>query len=379
MSLLRFSLLSSPSRSKKRDPSPSPDTNPRPSKTPRLSPSAANKQSMSTRLRRTDSHLSLSALCAPPAINPPPPVPLPPVTTTTAVPMPQPSASFTNTPASSSSSSSSPIPYTRTLWYYKEQRQKSKALVHSGAPEQDPLFLYFANALLSHQSKEQQQQPQQVQPSVLPLTPIGSSSRGIRITQNTNFKAPQQQFPAKSKKTKQRKAIPRFRPAFVPVSSPLVPRPHTSSSLYNMRPAFADDSRPMVPRARRAPDLYRFAIKACMRQSQQGQQLLSFGPRLACKLGDATQELENIVALESGQPLQPLQTSTQKLPSRPLRPLVRTESYADLSIFIQSPNPVPAAAAPAQIRTHDVRMAIVHGEDDCSSDHEDFEMFDLTS
>ena len=115
-----------------------------------------------------------------------------------------------------------------------------------------------------------------------------------------------------------------------------------------------------------------------MRESKGGQQLLSLGPRLARKVGDATRELERQVDLENAL-LTPLDLPGPRPALRPRRPLMRTESVADLSPFI-CPAPV-ALAAVAPHMTHDVYMADV----DLTSgwiidiDQEDWDMLDCTS
>ena len=115
-----------------------------------------------------------------------------------------------------------------------------------------------------------------------------------------------------------------------------------------------------------------------MRESKGGQQLLSLGPRLARKVGDATRELERQVDLENAL-LTPLDLPGPRPALRPRRPLMRTESVADLSPFI-CPAPV-ALAAVAPHMTHDVHMADV----DLTSgwiidiDQEDWDMLDCTS
>ena len=356
------------SRPRKRSPSPAPDAA-RPAKLPRTDPATPPRLSP---LRRTESYASLASFCAPAAITLPPPVPLPPITTT-AVPPPS------STP--SSRGSSVPLPYTRTLQYYKEQRERCKAHIRDGEPaNHDALFLLIASAFLSHdpqQSPEPQPPQQQVQPSIRQLTTQGSFSRGLRTTRSARLKPPHQQFPAKPKR-KQRNSMPRFRPAFMPVSSPLAPRPYTSSTLYNMRSNPNPDCCRLLPRSRPDPDLHRLAIKVRMRQSTGGQQLLSLGPRLARKVGDATRELERQVDLENAL-LTPLDLPGSRPALRPRRPLVRTESIADLSPFL---GPAPAAlVAPAPYMTHDVYMADVDLNRGwvIDVDQEDWDMLDCTS
>ncbi|KAF8629951.1 hypothetical protein AX17_005517 [Amanita inopinata Kibby_2008] len=361
MSLPHVSSEQSP-RSRKRSPSPSADSRHRPSKLARTS-SVTSSASMSS-LKRTDTLISLSSLCAPPSITPPPPVPLPPViTSTTAVPPHTPSSSASSGPSASSSGSQA-IPYTRTLHYYKEQRERRKALIQSGNPDSDPLFLLIANSFLAQpQSQQQEQQsPPQQQPSIFFPPSTASPSRGIRITCNARFRSP---VPQASRRPKQRSSVPRFRPSFQRIPSPLAPRPYTSSTRYNMQLGATPDNCQLLPRSRPEPDLYRIAIKANMRRSKEGQQLLSLGPRLTRKLVDATRELEKIVATENGlvisshlsqQPLRPT--------LRPLRPLVRTESIADLSPFIR----------PANSGARDVRMASPDTEKSWNTSSGDWDM-----
>ncbi|KAK2460160.1 hypothetical protein APHAL10511_007839 [Amanita phalloides] len=362
-----MSLRSDKDRPRKRSPSPSPSPD-RPTKQPRTTTaqtSDAPSHRMSP-LRRTETYVSLASFCAPAAITPPPPVPLPPVTTT-AVPQPSVPSRAPTSPES--------IPYTRTLHYYKEQRERRKSIIRDGLQaEQDPLFLLIANAFFSHPSppsQPAQQQQQQIQPNIHYPTCPGSPTRALRSTRSARLRAPHQQFPARPKR-KQRNSPPRFKAAFTPVSSPLAPRPYTPSTLYNMRSNSHPDCLRLIPRSRPSPDLHRLSIKIRMQHSQGGQQLLSLGPRLARKVGDAARELERQVDLENAL-LTPLELPGARPASRPRRPLGRTESVADLSPFMALTARVHTAAP---CLTHDVQMADGWVID---LDQEDWDMLDCTA
>ncbi|PBK75564.1 hypothetical protein ARMSODRAFT_949835 [Armillaria solidipes] len=71
------------------------------------------------------------------------------------------------------------------------------------------------------------------------------------------------------------------------VSSPLCP---------SRRPSFIFTSSTTRPRKGKCePDLHRIAVQACMRTTDEGQKILTMGPRLAMNIAHATRELERIV------------------------------------------------------------------------------------
>ncbi|PFH51073.1 hypothetical protein AMATHDRAFT_47355 [Amanita thiersii Skay4041] len=375
----------SPRSTRKRPASPSRDFDHRPSKLSRTSTQATASpvaSSSMTPLKRSETYISLASFCTPP-IAPPPPLPLPPVTTTTG-PLATPSSS-----ASSSSRASHSIPYKRTLKYYKEQRDRRNALLHSGQPlDSDPLFYLLTNAFSGFTQKPYQEQPQQVQPDPYPQQTVPSSStshlfRPKSLDSLLFAAANKQQFPAAPKRSKKQSTAPRLRPPFERVSSPLAPRPATPSTLYNMKPnPHPDFVRPIPLRAKQSPDLYKVAIKTRMRLSKDGQQLLALGPRLAWKLDAATRELEKIVAAENAQVQvtlpypQPLPPQQRALP-RPVltssRNLVRTPSIADLGPYIK-PVSLPPVKDPADTLMEDLGKQFW-----LTLEKEDWEMVDVPS
>lgn len=166
-----------------------------------------------------------------------------------------------NDPPSSDSShkpdSSSLVPYQRTLRYYKEQRERRKALLNRC--HSDTITIRTQAELPTHT---------QAEPTIRVRLPQ-SSSRSITCPASTTISASAEpQTPLR-------------------VSSPLAPK----RTLLPPRASF--------PRSKPEPDLYRIAITTRMRCSPEGQKILLMGPRLAVSILTATRELEKIVASQN--------------------------------------------------------------------------------
>lgn len=194
--------------------------------TPSPRPTKAPRTEMSS-LRRTESCASLSAMQA---------------------------VASTSSSSSSAQHAVSPaVPYTRTLRYYKEQRERRKALINRS----------FETRTSSDVSPPD---------SPTPVTPV-MASYGKPRSSPVGGRVPIY-FASDSKAT--------FR---------------TSSPLSPMRAILP--ARPSFPRSKAEPDLYRQAITTRMRCSPDGQKILHMGPRLALSIMAATKELERIVAAQS--------------------------------------------------------------------------------
>lgn len=110
---------------------------------------------------------------------------------------------------------------------------------------------------------------------------------------------------------------------------------------------------------------------------------MSLGPRLARKVGDAARELERQIDLENAL-LTPLNLPVPRPGLKPRKPLVRTESIADLSPFIC---PAPVASNSMSVACdiaprRDIRMADIDLERSWVVDldeEEDWDMLDCTS
>ncbi|KAG1770990.1 hypothetical protein EDD22DRAFT_977001 [Suillus occidentalis] len=129
------------------------------------------------------------------------------------------------------------VPYTRTLYHYKEQRERRKAVLSRSRPE-------FTIA-----------PPSTKQPAKLTL-----------------------QLPEPCQPHKQM--------AGLRTSSPLSP----TQKLLPPRASF--------PRSKPEPDLYRIAIRARMRCSPEGAKILRMGPRMAVSILAATRDLEMLVSTQ---------------------------------------------------------------------------------
>ncbi|KIK37460.1 hypothetical protein CY34DRAFT_109081 [Suillus luteus UH-Slu-Lm8-n1] len=129
------------------------------------------------------------------------------------------------------------VPYTRTLYHYKEQRERRKAVLSRSRPE-------FTIA-----------PPSTKQPAKLTL-----------------------QLPEPRQPHKQM--------AGLRTSSPLSP----TQKLLPPRASF--------PRSKPEPDLYRIAIRARMRRSPEGAKILRMGPRMAVSILAATRDLEMLVSTQ---------------------------------------------------------------------------------
>jgi hypothetical protein len=126
------------------------------------------------------------------------------------------------------------VPYTRTLYHYKEQRERRKAVLSRSRPE-------FTIA-----------PPSTKQPAKSTPKP----------------RQPQKQM------------------AGLRTSSPLSP----TQKLLPPRASF--------PRSKPEPDLYRIAIRARMRCSPEGAKILRMGPRMAVSILAATRDLEMLVSTQ---------------------------------------------------------------------------------
>lgn len=221
-------------------PNPSLSPNPRPTKAPRTSISTGMGA-----LRRTESYIVL------------------PVVDNHSAP------STSTTPASSckQESSSSPLtlPYHRTLRFYKEQRDRRKALLNRTL---EPITIRTRLEVTLSQPPNRVYNPQSK------VTP--------RVAASPSNYASTPRSCAKPRSC----PTPPTIPTSARVSSPLAP---TRTPL---------PGRPVFPRSRPEPDLYRKAITTRMKSSAEGQKILHMGPRLAMSIMTATRELERIVAAQ---------------------------------------------------------------------------------
>jgi hypothetical protein len=129
------------------------------------------------------------------------------------------------------------VPYTRTLYHYKEQRERRKAILSRSRPE-----FTIAPPSTKQPAKSSLQLPKPLQPQ--------KQTAGLRT------------------------------------SSPLSP----TRKLLPPRASF--------PRSKPEPDLYRIAIRARMRCSPEGAKILRMGPRMAVSILAATRDLEMLVSTQ---------------------------------------------------------------------------------
>ncbi|KAG2126751.1 hypothetical protein BD769DRAFT_1628418 [Suillus cothurnatus] len=127
------------------------------------------------------------------------------------------------------------VPYNRTLYHYKEQRERRKAALSRNRPE-------------------------------FTIAPPSTKQPAKQTLQLPKSRAPHKQS------------------AGLRTSSPLSPTPKPLPP------------RASFPRSKPEPDLYRIAIKARMRCSPEGAKILRMGPRMAVSILAATRDLEMLVS-----------------------------------------------------------------------------------
>ncbi|KAF8896537.1 hypothetical protein BD779DRAFT_1466458 [Infundibulicybe gibba] len=157
-----------------------------------------------------------------------------------------PSSSSVQLSSIQSQDCSHPIPYHRTLRFYKEQRERRKALLNR---------------------------------TVEPIT--------IRTHPSPNHHPPASTMGRAKQSLHHHPHIP---PQTCLHSSYII-TPFPSRHVLPGRPVF--------PRSKPEPDLYRKAITTRMQSTPEGQNILRMGPRLAVSIMSATLELERIVAAQS--------------------------------------------------------------------------------
>ncbi|KAF9468179.1 hypothetical protein BDZ94DRAFT_1247380 [Collybia nuda] len=194
---------------------------PRPAKAPRLSPNNMG-------LRRTESYLTLTDFSPARPTSPPP-----------------------------SRDQSVILPHYRSLRFYKEQRERSKANSNRSL---EPITIRI----------RQEQRPSR--PTVR-HAPQSSKPTKVSII---SFKAPA---------------------PTPPVGPPTINTPpRKSSPLAPTRTTLP--GRPVFPRSKAEPNLHRKAVTTCMKATPEGQKILRMGPRLAVSIMSATKDLEQIVAAQ---------------------------------------------------------------------------------
>lgn len=129
------------------------------------------------------------------------------------------------------------VPYNRTLYHYKEQRERRKAALSRSRPE-------------------------------FTIAP------------------PSTKQPAKPTLQSPKSRLPHKQTVGLRTSSPLSP----TQKLLPPRASF--------PRSKPEPDLYRIAIKARMQCSPEGAKILRMGPRIAVSILAATRDLEMLVSTQ---------------------------------------------------------------------------------
>ncbi|KAF5359320.1 hypothetical protein D9756_003030 [Leucocoprinus leucothites] len=178
--------------------------------------------------------------------------------------------------------SGSTVPYQQSLQYYKEQRQRHKAVTRASL-NLEPITMQTRLERTYTQPHLQSSKPIPFRGS--PTTQ--SSSRSGRSLSRTTTLLDVTSLANKAESTTTSLSCnptPFRVPSTCRASSPLSPKRHLLPG------------RPVFPRSKAEPDLYRLAIKTCMRYSPEGQKILQMGPRLALSILKATQDLERMVA-----------------------------------------------------------------------------------
>ncbi|KAJ7898700.1 hypothetical protein B0H14DRAFT_2675224 [Mycena olivaceomarginata] len=249
------------------------------------------------RLHRTETYVDLSFSVAPSA-------PAPPSTASTAT------SASASAPASSSTYT---VPYTRTLRYYKEQKERRRALLR-----REPLVLsppassssYTSSAStsgstsgsapISSTSQATTSQPTTPQPKPL-------AYRRVRTPPSPPDPGPPMRCLPPSPLVARRDV---FQCALTPpplLRAPMPSRPRTSSRSSSSSSSRRTSSPPLPTNSNSSPkskpnarkgqlDLHRRAVTACMRASPAGAKILHMGARLAVGIMAATRELEAMCA-----------------------------------------------------------------------------------
>ncbi|KAJ7433108.1 hypothetical protein FB451DRAFT_1475961 [Mycena latifolia] len=161
-----------------------------------------------------------------------------------------------------------PVPYTRTLRFYKEQKERRRALLRGDA---------LAPSLLPSP------------PSLSSPSPAGSCAPHPSPAP-VSHRAPQPPPPAPKAPASARSPLCAAAPttcprALTPPAPPRAPHPPTKCRGGKAKAALG-------------ADLHRRAVTACMRASPAGAKILHMGARLAVGIMSATRELERMCAEE---------------------------------------------------------------------------------
>ncbi|KAJ7895073.1 hypothetical protein B0H13DRAFT_2035231 [Mycena leptocephala] len=188
----------------------------------------------------------------------------------------------------STASTSAQVPYTRTLRFYKEQKERRRALLRREPPTLDPSPSTPStnststptpvSATVTRRKSTPPPPPSPPPPrrSAPPSPLVGGHVVKCALTPPPPVRAP---LPTRSAKPRS------------------CPNPFASSSSLS-NPFAAPKARQTSPPARsgkgKAPDLHRRAVTACMRASPAGAKILHMGARLAVGIMSATRELERM-------------------------------------------------------------------------------------
>ncbi|KAJ7807631.1 hypothetical protein B0H14DRAFT_3881836 [Mycena olivaceomarginata] len=247
------------------------------------------------RLHRTETYVDLSFSVAPSA-------PAPPSTASTAT------SASASAPASSSTYT---VPYTRTLRYYKEQKERRRALLRREPPVLSPpasSSSYTSSASTSGSTSASapiSSQATTSQPTTPQPKPL--AYRRVRTPPSPPDPGPPMRCLPPSPLVARRDV---FQCALTPpplLRAPMPTRPRTSSRSSSSSSSRRTSSPPLPtnsnanskskPNARKGQlDLHRRAVTACMRASPAGAKILHMGARLAVGIMAATRELEAMCA-----------------------------------------------------------------------------------
>ncbi|KAJ7183255.1 hypothetical protein C8R46DRAFT_511981 [Mycena filopes] len=195
-------------------------------------------------------------------------------------------SSFAST-SNIASTSTSTVPYTRTLRFYKEQKERRRALLRREPPSLDPytqhttpLYSYSlattttsvltstpAPVTLTRRKPSPAPPPTPQRARTTPPSPLVSGPGKLAVTPPPTVRAP---FPPSRGKSP-------------PRSAKLVPPSPAPVSAKGKGKA-----------AGSAADLHRRAVTACMRASPAGAKILHMGARLAVGIMSATRDLERM-------------------------------------------------------------------------------------
>ncbi|KAJ7189832.1 hypothetical protein B0H12DRAFT_1246514 [Mycena haematopus] len=190
--------------------------------------------------------------------------------------------------STASTSACTSVPYPRTLRYYKEQKERRRALLRREPPVLDPSPLSGSS---TSRATVQKTPPVSPSPSLSVPTP--------KVTRQKTTPAP----PPTPPRIRSTPPSPLALASASPIKSAVTPPPPVRAPIpvRSSRGSLSNPTANVNVRATSPPrtkvktsDLHRRAVTACMRASPSGAKILHMGARLAVGIMSATRELERL-------------------------------------------------------------------------------------